>query len=105
MSQLKSSRALSDKDLINNAAESAIVSAQVNLNEDLKIILLKKGSKKIYVNDNLLKKQSDIRNYIRTVCFSSSDINIVKGEPSFRRIWLDKVVSPVSYTHLRAHET
>ena len=93
MSQLKSSRALSDKDLINNAAESAIVSAQVNLSEDLKIILLKKGSKKIYVNDNLLKKQSDIRNYIRTVCFSSSDINIVRGEPSFRRIWLDKVVS------------
>ena len=59
----------------------------------MKIILLKKGSKKIYVNDNLLKKQSDIRNYIRTVCFSSSDINIVRGEPSFRRIWLDKVVS------------
>ena len=93
MSHLKSSRASSDKDLINNEAESAIVSAQVNLSEDLKIILLKKGSKKIYVNDNLLKKQSDIRNYIRTVCFSSSDINIVRGEPSCRRIWLDKVVS------------
>ncbi len=93
MSHLKSSRALSDKDLINNDAESAIVSAQVNLCEDLKIILFKKGSKKIYVNDNLLKKQSDIRNYIRTVCFSSSDINIVRGEPSLRRIWLDKVVS------------
>ena len=59
----------------------------------MKIVLFKKGSKKIYVNDNLLKKQSDIRNHIRTVCFNSNDINIVRGEPSFRRLWLDKVVS------------
>jgi len=93
LSQLKSIRALSDKDLINNESESAIVSAQINLSENLKIMLFKKGSKKIYVNGNLLKKQSDIRNYVRTVCFSSSDINIVRGEPSFRRIWLDRVVS------------
>ena len=90
---MKSSRALSDKDLINNCAQSAIVSAQVNSHENLKIILLRKGSKKIYVNDNLLKRQSDIRNYIRTICFSASDINIVRGEPGFRRMWLDKVVS------------
>ncbi len=93
MSHLKSSRALSDKDLIHTNAETAIVSAQVNSCENLKIMIFKKGSKKIYVNDNFLKKQSDIRNYIRTVCFSSSDINIVRGEPSYRRLWLDKVVS------------
>tara|TARA_Y100000589_G_scaffold172247_1_gene163521 strand:+ start:1357 stop:2151 length:795 start_codon:yes stop_codon:yes gene_type:complete len=40
-----------------------------------------------------LRKQSLIKNYIRSVCFSSNDINIVKGEPSFRRVWLDKVVA------------
>ena len=89
---MKSSRALSDKDLINYDAESAIISAQINWCENLKIILFKKGSKKIYVNDYLLKKQSDIKNYVRSVCFSSSDINIVRGEPSYRRSWLDKVV-------------
>ena len=40
-----------------------------------------------------MKKQSLIKNYLRSVCFSSSDINIVKSEPNFRRIWLDKVVA------------
>ena len=34
-----------------------------------------------------------IKNYIRSVCFCSNDINIVKSEPGYRRIWIDKVVS------------
>ena len=41
----------------------------------------------------MLKKQSEIKNYIRSVCFCSNDINIVKSEPGYRRAWIDKVVS------------
>lgn len=93
LSQLKSSRAISDKDLINNNSEFATISAQINYEDDLKINLNRKGGKKIYVNDCFIKKQSDIKNYIRSVCFSSSDTNIIKGEPNFRRIWLDKVIT------------
>jgi DNA replication and repair protein RecF len=40
-----------------------------------------------------LKKQSEIKNYIRSVCFCSNDIDIVRSEPNYRRIWIDKVVS------------
>ena len=97
---MRSSRALSDKDLINNDAESAIISAQIDMCENLKIMLHKKGSKRIYVNDNVLKKQGDIKNFIRTVCFSSSDINIVRGEPNFRRLWLDKVISQLEPVYI-----
>ncbi len=93
LSQLKSSRAISDKDLINNESEFATISAQINFEDDLKINLSRKGGKKIYVNDSFLKKQSDIKKYLRSVCFSSTDTNIVRGEPSCRRIWLDKVVT------------
>tara|TARA_B100000963_G_scaffold325390_1_gene311600 strand:+ start:7862 stop:8836 length:975 start_codon:yes stop_codon:yes gene_type:complete len=93
LSQLKSFRAANDKDLINNNSEQAIISAQIDFNQNLRIELFRKGSKKVYINDCLLKKQSLIRNSIRSVCFSSNDINIVKGEPNFRRIWLDKVVA------------
>jgi len=90
---LRSSRALSDKDLIENDSDMAAIFGQIDFTDDLKINLFRKGAKKIYVNDSLLKKQSEIKNYIRSVCFCSNDINIVKSEPSYRRTWIDKVVS------------
>ena len=93
LSQLKSSRALSDKDLIDNASDMAVILGQVDFQDDLKVNLFRKGSKKIYVNDSLLKKQNEIKNYIRSVCFSSNDIDIVRGEPNYRRVWIDKIVS------------
>ena len=93
LSQLKSSRAISDKDLINNKSSFATILAQVNFKDDLKITFDRTSGKKIHVNDCFLKKQSDIKNYLRSVCFSSSDTNIIKGEPTFRRVWLDKVVT------------
>ena len=71
----------------------ASVFGQIDFNDNLKVNLFRKGPKKIYVNDSLLKKQSEIKNYIRSVCFCSNDINIVRSEPSYRRTWIDKVVS------------
>ncbi len=93
LSQLKSSRALSDKDLIENDSDSAVICGHIDCKDDLKVHLFRKGSKKIYVNDRLLKKNSEIKNYIRSICFCSNDIDIVRSEPSYRRIWIDKVVS------------
>ena len=93
LSQLRSSRALSDKDLIDNDSDMAAIYGQIDFSDDLKVNLFRKGAKKIYVNDTLLKKQSEIKNYIRSVCFCSNDINIVKSEPNYRRMWIDKVVS------------
>ena len=93
LSQLKSNRALSDKDLIENNSEMAEIVGQIDFKNDLKINIFRKGAKKIYVNDSLLKRQTDIKNYIQSVCFCSNDIDIVRSEPSYRRAWIDKVVS------------
>jgi len=71
----------------------AAIVGQIDFRDDLKVNLFRKGSKKIYVNESLLKKQSSIKNYIKSVCFCSNDINIVKNDPSYRRSWIDKVVS------------
>ena len=92
LSQIKSNRALSDKDLIENDSDMATIIGQIDFHDDLKINLFRKGPKKIYVNDSLLRKQSEIKNYIQSVCFCSNDINIVRSEPSYRRAWIDKVV-------------
>ncbi len=93
LSQLKSNRAFNDKDLIENNSDMAIIYGQINFSDDLKVNLFRKGAKKIYVNGFLLKKQSEIKNYIQSVCFCSTDINIVRSDPSCRRSWIDKVVS------------
>jgi len=93
LSQLKSFRAINDKDLINYDERESTISAEVDFNHNIKIKISRQGSKKVYLNDCLLKKQSLIKNYLRSVCFSSNDLNIVKSEPNFRRIWLDKVVA------------
>ena len=71
----------------------AAIFGQIDFTDNLKVNLFRKGAKKIYVNDSLLKKQSEIKNYIRSVCFCSNDIYIVKSEPGYRRSWIDKVVS------------
>ena len=71
----------------------AVVVGQIDFTDDLKLNLFRKGPKRIYVNESILKKQSEIKNYIRSVCFCSNDIDIVRSEPSYRRTWIDKVVS------------
>ncbi|MDC3168293.1 hypothetical protein OA867_02645 [Prochlorococcus sp. AH-716-D22] len=71
----------------------AAIFGQVDYTDNLKVNLFRKGTKKIFVNDSLLKKQSEINNYIRSVCFCSNDICIVRSEPGYRRSWIDKVVS------------
>ena len=78
----------------------AVVAGQIDFRDDLKLNLFRKGPKKIYVNESILKKQSEIKNYIRSVCFCSNDIDIVRSEPSYRRIWIDKVVSQLEPVYL-----
>ena len=51
LSQLKSNRALSDKDLIENDSDMAVVIGQINFKDDLKLNLFRKGSNRIYVNE------------------------------------------------------
>jgi len=97
---LKSNRALSDKDLIENDSEMAEIIGQIDFRDDLKLNLFRKGPKRIYVNESILKKQSEIKNYIQSVCFCSNDIDIVKSEPSYRRTWIDKVVSQLEPVYL-----
>ena len=57
----------------------AAIFGQIDFADNLKVNLFRKGAKKIYVNDSLLKKQTEIQNYIRSVCFCSNDIYIVKS--------------------------
>jgi len=78
----------------------AVVIGQIDCRDDLKVNLFRKGPKRIYVNESILKNQSEIKNYIRSVCFCSNDIDIVRSEPSYRRSWIDKIVSQLEPVYL-----
>ena len=58
LSQLKSNRALSDKDLIENDSDMAEVIGQIDFRDDLELNIFRKGPKRIYVNKSILKKQT-----------------------------------------------
>ena len=45
----------------------AVVLGQINFKDDLKLNLFRKGPKRIYVNESILKKQSEIKNYITSM--------------------------------------
>ena len=58
---IKSNRAFSDKDLIENDSDMAEVKGQIDFKDDLKLNLFRKGPKKIYVNESILKKQVKLK--------------------------------------------
>ena len=55
----------------------AIVIGQIDFKDDLRLNLFRKGPKRIYVNESILKKQSEIKNYIRSVCLCPTSIPLV----------------------------
>ena len=50
----------------------AAIFGQIDFTDNLKVNLFRKGAKKIYVNDSLLKKQTEIQNYIRSCLLYTS---------------------------------
>ena len=78
----------------------AVILGQIDHRDVIRLNLFRKGPKRVYVNESSLKKHSEIKNYIRSVCFCSNDIDIVRSEPSYRRIWIDKIVSQLEPVYL-----
>ncbi len=88
---LRSHRSSRDQDLIQWDENCANIKALVD-SEELIIELRDKGGRKIIRNGKPLKRHTDLIGSARCVCFSSLDLNLVRGDPSIRRIWLDRLV-------------
>ncbi len=64
------------------------------IEDDQKVTLElnRKGGRKAYKNEKLLTRQIDLIGPLRSVGFSSLDLELIRGEPSLRRNWLDRIV-------------
>ncbi len=89
---LRSHRCSNDQDLIKWESSKAIVKAQAAEGETLELEIRSKGGRKAKRNEKILTKQIDLIGPLRCVTFSSLDLAMVRGEPSIRRSWIDRLV-------------
>ena len=97
---LRSHRSSRDQDIIFWNEKTAFIKAVSNEEEKLFLELNKQGGRKVFRNDKPLSRQLDLVGPLRCVCFSALDLGLVRGEPSLRRNWLDRLVQQLEPVYL-----
>ncbi len=92
LSSLRSHRSNRNQDLIFWDEDQALLTAITDDEEKHALELNRKGGRKAYKNEKLLNRQIDLIGPLRSVGFSSLDLDLIRGEPSLRRNWLDRIV-------------
>jgi DNA replication and repair protein RecF len=96
----KSHRTSRDSDMIRIGEDVARVSLEVEREERgdaiLEITLARNEKKVVRVNKVKHDRVGDIVGQLNAVIFSSSDLDMVKGEPSYRRRFMNLEISQVS---------
>ncbi len=92
LSSLRSHRSNRNQDLIYWDQDKAFLSGMVEDDQKLSLELNRKGGRKAYKNEKLLTRQIDLIGPMRSVGFSALDLQLIRGEPSLRRNWLDRIV-------------
>ena len=92
LSSLRSHRSNRNQDLIYWDQDKAQVIALTDEEQKLSLELNRKGGRKAYKNEKLLTRQIDLIGPMRSVGFSAFDLELIRGEPSLRRNWLDRIV-------------
>lgn len=95
LSFLTSHRTSTNQPLILLGAEQAVIRAEINRSDrtlqiDLEINATKANRAKI--NQNPTKSQREILGACQVIYFSPEDLDLVRGEPTFRRDFLDKLL-------------
>jgi DNA replication and repair protein RecF len=94
LATLGSHRVSQDAPLIRNGQTSASVLAQVekhNRQAKVELTINFPGTNKVLLNGNPLAKSRDILGLVTTVIFSPEDLDLVKGDPSARRRFIDEL--------------
>lgn len=95
-------RGKKDAEAIREGAERANVSAiQFETDTELGFLLERGVKKKALLNGLALPRASDLIGRLRCVCVSAADMEIVRGDPSQRRLFLDLELSALSSAYLR----
>ncbi|GIW23099.1 MAG: DNA replication and repair protein RecF [Candidatus Sericytochromatia bacterium] len=61
----------------------------------ISLLIRKNSQKSIKIDGNVIKKTSDLVGNLKIVFFNVEDLNLIKGAPSDRRAFIDKVLSQI----------
>jgi DNA replication and repair protein RecF len=92
LTSLRSHRCGSDRDLIRRGQGSGQIRATTAEGDALELQLRRVGGRQALRNGKTLERHVDLLGSLRSVGFSALDLALVRGEPSLRRQWLDRVV-------------
>lgn len=105
LATLKSHRTSRDRDLIQDQQQTGQISA--SLKRDLTTaemaLILRQGSRRTAVlNGEKLRRQMDFLGNLNAVQFSSLDLDLVRGGPGERRLWIDTLLTQLEpvYAHI-----
>jgi DNA replication and repair protein RecF len=92
---LSSHRISSDAPLIKLGAERSYIRAKVSDDRDTLIELeINNGrANRAKVNQNPVRSQRAISGIVKAICFSPEDLDLVRGDPSERRAFLDQLLT------------
>ena len=94
LGSLRSHRSASDGDLIQLGRADGWIHGWVGTDglDHVGLHLRQRGGRQGWRNQQPLSRQMDLLGSLRCVCFSALDLALVRGEPTLRRQWLDRVV-------------
>jgi DNA replication and repair protein RecF len=105
LATLKSHRVSRDRDLVMTGTGESRISGRVQRISgeiDLSLTLRQQGRRTASVNQENLKRQADFLGHLNAVEFSCLDLDLVRGAPERRRLWLDGMLVQVEpiYGHI-----
>jgi DNA replication and repair protein RecF len=92
---LSSHRISSDQPLVKLGCERAYVRAKVESDERTTLVELEINAAKANrakVNQNPVRSQKELSGIAKCICFSPEDLDLVRGDPSERRSFLDQLL-------------
>lgn len=97
LSTLKSPRTSNNLELINFDAQKLSIECDLvksNTDISLQYIYTKEKTRELKIN-GVKSRPKDFKSVLKTVLFSTSDLLLLRGNPSDRRDWLDRAISQV----------
>jgi len=96
LATLKSHRSSRDRDLVQEGFPTGHIQAQLQKDlgtSELNMVLRKGGRRALIRNGETLKRQQDFLGSLNAVQFSSLDLDLVRGGPGERRVWIDTLLT------------
>jgi DNA replication and repair protein RecF len=95
LSTLTSYRGAKDRDLVQESQTTAELNGQIKRrfgDYELGLSLHQQGRRILTINGEKLRRHLDFLGTLNTVLFSSLDLDLVRGGPDYRRLWIDNLL-------------